>query len=292
MIETAVDRGINFLDCANVYGPMDDRANFGQSERILGQAINGKRDQVVITSKVRGPVGSGPNDIGLSRYHILREIENSLRRLNTDHLDLYLVHAYDEDTPLEETVDALDDVVRDGKARYVGCCNFAAWQVCRALWVADSMSAHSFVGVQHCYSLLNRQIEAETFGLIRDRGLGAMAYSPLGVGLLTGVYRKGHPPPDGSLWASRVGQRYEEIMAGPTGDIVEATVAAAHELEKPPAQVAIAWLLSHPEISCAISGADNIDQLEDVIGSVSWQLPDEIRKRLDRISDVPGLAVK
>ncbi len=292
MIEAAIDRGINFLDCANVYGTMDVRANFGQSEEILGQAIKGKRDDVVITSKVRGEVGSGPNDSGLSRYHILREIENSLRRLNTDHLDLYLVHSYDEDTPLEETVGALDDVVRSGKARYVGCCNLAAWQVCRALWVADRMCAHPFVGVQHCYSLLNREIEAETFSLIRDRGLGAMAYSPLAVGLLTGVYRKGHPPPGGTLWATRFTERYGEVMDGPAGEIVEATVAAALELGKSPAQVAIAWILSHPEISCAISGADNIDQLEDVIGAVGWRLPDEIRERLDRISAVPGLAVK
>src|SRR5262245_53553580 len=128
LVEHAIDSGITLLDCANIYGPMDDRANIGRSEVILGKAIQGKRDRVVITSKVASPVGTGPNDGGLSRYHILREIEGTLRRLQTDHVDIYLVHAYDTATPLEETVRALGDVVRSGKARYVGCCNYAAWQ--------------------------------------------------------------------------------------------------------------------------------------------------------------------
>ncbi len=142
LVEHAIDSGITLLDCANIYGPMDDRANIGRSEVVLGKALQGKRDQVVITSKVASAVGTGPNDRGLSRYHILREIEGTLRRLQTDHVDIYLVHTYDSETPLEETVRALDDVVRSGKARYVGCCNYAAWQVCRALWVADTANAH------------------------------------------------------------------------------------------------------------------------------------------------------
>ena len=138
VIEAALDMGINLIDCANIYGMMDDRANIGLSEKILGRALVGKRDDVVITSKVASHVGSGPNDFGLSRLHIMREVERSLQRLNTDYIDVYLVHVYDETTPLEETVRALDDLVRTGKVRYIGCCNYAAWQVCRALWAADS----------------------------------------------------------------------------------------------------------------------------------------------------------
>ena len=133
VIEHTIDQGINLIDCANVYGTMDDRANIGRSEVILGKALKGKRDDVVITSKVASPMGEGPNDDGLSRYHIMREVENSLTRLDTDHIDVYLVHTFDESTPLEETVRALDDLVRSGKVRYVGCCNYAAWQVCKGL---------------------------------------------------------------------------------------------------------------------------------------------------------------
>ena len=158
VIETALDLGINLIDCANIYGPMDDRANIGQSETILGKVLRGKRDDVVITSKVASHVGHGPNDYGLSRYHIMREVERSLQRLNTDHIDVYLVHMYDKTTPLEETARALDDLIRAGKIRYIGCCNFEAWQVCRALWTADVVNASPFMCVQNQYNLLTRAI--------------------------------------------------------------------------------------------------------------------------------------
>jgi aryl-alcohol dehydrogenase-like predicted oxidoreductase len=284
LVEYAIDRGINFLDCANIYGPMDDRANIGRSEVVLGKAIQGKRDQVVITSKVASAVGQGPNDRGLSRYHILREIENTLRRLQTDHVDMYLAHVYDSATPLEETVRALDDVVRSGKARYVGCCNYAAWQVCRALWIADTVNAHAYRCVQNPYSLLNRQLEGEMFDLVRDQGLGVMAYSPLGVGLLSGAYQPDQPPPAGSLWATGRRARFERTMGGAVADVVSAVQQAAAELGKTPAQVAIAWVLSHPEVSCAISGADTVEQLDDVLGAIGWTLPVDVRQRLDEVS--------
>ena len=292
LVETAIDRGITFLDCANIYGPMDDRANIGHSETVLGKAIKGKRDDLVITSKVHSAVGTGPNDSGSSRYHILREIEGTVRRMDTDHIDIYLLHGYDNQTPLEETVRALDDVVRSGKARYIGACNFAAWQVCRALWVADDIHAAPFAGVQNPYHLLYRDLESEMFGLINDQGLGAMAYSPLAVGLLSGLYRKGQPAPTGTIWATRRADTYDDVMNGPSGDIIETLVEVSAELGKSPAQVAFAWLLSHPEISCGISGADNIQQLDDVLGSVGWELPEELRQRLDTTSNVPGLAIQ
>lgn len=281
LVEHAIDGGINFIDCANIYGPMDDRANIGRSEVVVGKAIAGKRDRVILTSKVCGQLGPDPNDRGTSAFHIHREIDNSLRRLDTDHLDVYLVHSYDDTTPLEETIRALDDIVRAGKARYAGCCNYKAWQVCRALWVSDTTHSASYVCVQNPYNLLNRELEDEMFGLIRDRGLGAMAYSPLAVGLLSGAYRPGEPPPAGSIWASgRLGS-YEEKTAGAVGETMSALLEVADELGKSPAQVAIAWILSHDEITCAISGADNTAQIDDVIGSVGWTLPDELRTRLE-----------
>jgi 1-deoxyxylulose-5-phosphate synthase len=291
LVEYAIDQGINLIDCANIYGPMDDRANIGRSELILGRAIKGKRDQVVITSKVASPVGRGPNDGGLSRYHIMREIEGTLRRLATDHVDVYLAHIYDATTPLEETVRALDDVVRSGKARYVGCCNYAAWQVCRALWIADTRNAHPFIAVQNPYSLLNRTLEGEMFGLARDRGLGVMAYSPLAVGLLSGAYQPGQHAPNGTLWGSRRRDSFDRTMAGRVAEVVRTVHESAAELGKTPAQLAIAWVLSHPEVTCAISGADSIEQFADVLGGVGWELPPEVRQRLDDVSAGVGMVL-
>jgi 1-deoxyxylulose-5-phosphate synthase len=284
LIEHALDQGINLIDCANIYGPMDDRANIGRSEIVLGRALKGRRDDVVITSKVFGRIGPGPNDAGLSRYHILREVERSPKRLATDHIDVYLVHSFDETTPLDETVRALDDLVHSGKVRYVGCCNYAAWQVCRALWVADRLNATPYMAVQNPYSLLNRRLEVEMFGLVREQGLGVMAYSPLAVGLLSGAYQPGQPPPAGSLWATRRKDSYGKTMAGTVAEVIGTVHQVAAELGKTPAQVGIAWVLSHPEITCAISGADTQAQLDDVLGGVGWSLPAEARARLDEAS--------
>src|SRR3981081_423947 len=188
LIHKALDCGINLFDCANVYGLMDDRAYAGRSEEILGRALQGCRDDVVITAKVVGAVGHGPNDQGASRYHILREVERSLRRLGTDRIDVYLLHSFDAATPLDEQLRALEDLVRQGKIRYVGVCNFQAWQVCRALWVQDRLNAAPLITVQNPYSLLNRSLEQEMFPLARTVGVGIMAYAPLGTGLLSGVY--------------------------------------------------------------------------------------------------------
>ena len=291
LVEYALDQGVNVIDCANIYGPMDDRANIGRSEMIVGRAIKGKRDHVVITSKVASAVGRDPNDYGLSRYHIMREIDGTLQRLQTDHVDVYLVHRYDDSTPLAETVRALDDVVRSGKARYVGCCNYTAWQVCRALWVADAHDAYPYITVQNPYSLLDRHLEDEMFGLVRDQGLGVMAYSPLAVGLLSGVYQPGQPPPAGSLWAGRPRERFEQMMQGHVGEVIRVVQQHAAELGKTPAQLAIAWILSHPEVTCAISGADTIEQFTDVLGGIGWELPSAVRQNLDDVSKTVRTAI-
>src|SRR5437773_5706395 len=184
MIVTAFERGINLFDCANVYGLMDDRNYAGRSEEILGRSLRAHRDDVVITSKVASAVGSRINDLGTSRYHIMREVERSLQRLGTDRIDVYLLHSFDSTTPLEEQLRALDDLVHQGKIRYVGVCNFQAWQVCRALWVQDGLHAGPLITVQNPYSLLNRGLEQEMFPMVRELGLGVMAYAPLATGLL------------------------------------------------------------------------------------------------------------
>ena len=224
LVEHAIDSGINLIDCANIYGLMDDRANIGRSEEVLGKAIQGKRDDVVITSKVFSQMGPGPNDAGLSRYHIMREVERSLKRLNTDHIDVYLIHAYDEATPQEETIRALDDLVRSGKTRYIGCCNHQAWQACKALWIADSINATPYMCIQNMYNLLNRDLETEMFGLVREEGLGVMCYSPLAVGLLSGVYSPDEPPPAGTLWAKRPDE-FSQQMSGATGQVISTAQA-------------------------------------------------------------------
>ena len=284
-IEHAIGQGINLIDCANVYGPLDRRESAGRSEVILGKALKGIRDAVVITSKVASPVGDGPNDRGLSRVHIIREVERSLTRLNTDYIDVYLAHVFDEFTPLEETVRALDDLVRSGKVRYAGCCNFTAWQVCKALWLADRINAAPFVCVQNPYHLLNRDLEREMFGLVRDQGLGVMVYSPLAIGLLSGIYSPGRPAPSGSLWATEAyRERYSAAMQGPSGEVVSTVIELAKELGKTPAQLAIAWVLSHPEVTVAITGGDTIDHLDDSLGSAGWTLDDSVRQKLDAVS--------
>ena len=283
LVEHAIDSGINFIDCANIYGLMDDRANIGRSEEILGKAIQGKRDDVVITSKVFSNIGPGPNDAGLSRYHIMREVERSLKRLNTDHIDIYLIHAYDEGTPQEETVRAMDDLVRSGKVRYIGCCNHQAWQACKALWIADRINATPYMCIQNMYNLLNRDMETELFGLVREEGLGVMCYSPLAVGLLSGVYSPDEPPPEGTLWSKRPDE-FSEKMNGATGHVISTLRRLAAELGKTPAQLAVAWVLSHPEVTVAISGSDTIEQLDDTLGGVGWELDAAVRDELDEVS--------
>ena len=284
VIEHAFELGINFIDCANLYGPNDDRANIGQSEVVLGKALKGKRDNVVITTKVAAAIGSGPNDEGLSRYHVMREVERSLKRLDTDYIDIYLVHCFDQFTPLEETIRTLDDLVHMGKVRYVGCCNYAAWQVCKSLWIADRINAVPYICVQNLYNLLNRQMEMEMFSLIRDMSLGAMAFSPLAVGLLSGIYSPERPPPVGSLFATRNREDFPRMMEENVTQVISAVNRLASELDKTPAQLALAWVLSHPEITVAITGADTIENLNNNVGAIGWELDDNVRDQLDSVS--------
>ena len=264
VIEHAIDLGVNFLDCANMYSLTATR----KSEEVLGRVLRTKRDDVVITSKVNSPVGQGPNDRGTSRYHIMREVDNSLRRLGTDHVDVYLLHAFDDETPLDETLRAMDDLVTVGKVRYVGCCNFTAWQVCKALWTADRLNTDPIICVQNPYNLLNRALENEMFGLLRDQGLGAMAYSPMAVGRLTG----GPGGLDGS-------------EPGDTLDVVSVVREIAAGRDKTMAQVALNWVLSHQEITVAIAGCDTVEQVDENLGALGWELDEPELARLNKASE-------
>ena len=264
-IECAIDHGINFMDCANFYGR-------GWSETVLGKAIKGCRDDLVITSKVHSPMGELPNDQGSSAYHIMREVERSLKRLQTDHIDLYLLHNWDPETPLEETLRALDNLVHKGKVRYIGCCNFAAWQICKGLWTSDRLNLTSFLGIQHYYNLLHRSLECEHLALAGAEGLGVMTYSPIAVGLLLGRQTEKQLIP-------------KEIYEGPNVTRVLETVnEIGEETGKTAAQVSIAWVLSHPQVSSAMTGPDSPEQLEENLGGVEWELSREQRQRLDDAS--------
>jgi len=284
LIQSAFDRGVNLFDCANVYGLMDDRTYAGRSEEILGRALRAHRDDVVITSKVASTVGRGTNDVGTSRYHIMREVERSLRRLGTDRIDVYLLHRFDQTTPLEEQFRALDDLVHQGKVRYIGVCNYQAWQVCQAMWLQERLHASPLITIQNPYSLLNRSLEVEHFPMVRALGLGIMAYAPLATGLLSGTYEADVPPPDDSLWGSRKRDRFADTLAGRAADVLSVVrdVARKHAVSIP--QVALAWVLAHEEITVAISGADTFEQLDQNLGALDVTLDAADRERLDAVS--------
>ncbi len=283
VIEHAIDSGVNFIDCANFYRVGGWEGSGPLSEEVLGAVLETRREEVVITSKVFGRVGPGVNDRGSSRVHILSEVEESLNRLRTDHIDVYLLHRFDEETPIDETIRALDDLVTSGKVRYIGVCNFKAWQVCRALWAEDSIGADPLVTIQNPYSLMDRALEGEMFGLIRDQGLGAMAYSPLGVGLFSGLYAPGDPPPAGLAAKERA--RFDRLLSGQAPAIIEVLRDIAGQREKTPAQVALNWVISKQEITAAISGSDTIEQLDENLGAVGWDLSEDEITRLDQASE-------
>jgi aryl-alcohol dehydrogenase-like predicted oxidoreductase len=289
LIEHAIDQGVNLIDCANVYAMLDDTSRPGESETILGRVLKTKRNDVVITSKVTDRVGPGPNDRGSCRYHIMREVEHSLRRLQTDRIDVYILHLFDGTTRQEETVRALDDLVRQGKILYPGCSNFTPWQVCKALWLQDRLGAAPFVCVQNEYSLLQRREEREMFDLLRHEGLGLMAYSPLGLGLLSGKYTPGAAPPTGSYWSTRSQKSYDDCFSPDAASVYAVAQDIAGQRGKSVAQVALNWVISKPEVSVAISGSDTIAQFDDNLGAAGWRLTEDEMTRLDEVSRKMGV---
>ena len=283
-IERAVELGINFIDCANVYGFGDVYETRGTSEQVLARVLKRHRDDLVVTSKVASRIDDGPNDAGLSRYHIMREIDRTLARLETDHIDVYILHVYDDDTPLEETLRALDDVVRAGKTRYVGVSNFQPWQVLKALWTQDRLGLDPLLCIQNPYNLLNRDLEREMWPAQRDQGFGVMTYSPLGVGLLSGAYTPGQPPPAGTLYATRRDGDLELDLNAAAHRTLAILREIAHAHGRTVAQAAINWVLSHPEVTAAITGGDTAAHMEENAGAVGWSITPEDRGRLDEAS--------
>jgi aryl-alcohol dehydrogenase-like predicted oxidoreductase len=272
------EAGINFFDCANVYAG-------GRSEEILGRLIAPCRDEVVITSKVHSAMGPDVNARGSSRRHIRSAVEASLRRLNTDRIDVYFLHHFDKDTPLEETLRALDDLVREGKILYPAASNFAAWQVARALGISEREGWARFACIQPMYNLVKRQAEVELLPMAMSERLGVITYSPLGGGLLSGKYSAARRPPTGRLVENQMyRQRYGEELYY---DVAERFAGFARERGFDPASLAVAWVASHPAVTAPIIGARNLEQLEGSLKSLEVPMTPELRAELSALSPAP-----
>ena len=276
-IGMAVDAGVNLIDTADVYSG-------GASEEIVGQAIAGKRDTLLLSSKVRMTVGQGPNDAGLSRHHIIAGIEASLRRLRTDHLDIYHVHEWDGQTPLDETMHALDALVNSGKVRYLAASNYSGWQLMKALAAADSRGYQRFAAEQIYYSLQARDAEYELIPLALDQGLGVLVWSPLAGGLLSGKFRRDAAQPENSRHLSEEWNEPPVRDEDQLYDIIEVLldIAGAHQVSA--AQVALAWLLSRPAVTSLVIGARTDEQLADNLASADLVLSHDEREALDKVS--------
>jgi aryl-alcohol dehydrogenase-like predicted oxidoreductase len=284
MIHVALDNGINFMDTANMY-------NDGESERIVGKALKqgNRRDQVILATKCFWPVGDGPNDRGLSRYHILRACEDSLRRLQTDHIDLYQMHRPDFDVPIDETLSALTDLVRKGKVCYIGCSTYPAWKVMEALMVSEQKGYARYITEQPPYNLLDRRIENELVPLALEYNLGLLPWSPLAMGILAGRY-----PPDGSLpegsRAARRGGVFAERITRQGLEIGAKIVKMAEERGLTPEQLAMLWVKDQPAVTAPIIGPRTMDHLEQMLPLLEMSFPDEDRPLFDELNP-PGSAV-
>ena len=278
LIDIALDAGINMIDTANVYSA-------GVSEEIVGEALGDKRDGVLIATKARMRIGSGANDGGASRWHIIRECEKSLKRLRTDRIDLYFMHEWDGATPLEETLEALDTLVRSGKVRYVGCSNYSGWHLMKALALSDRHNYQRFVSQQIYYSLQGREAEYELVPIALDQGVGIMVWSPMAGGLLSGKYRRDQKPEEGrhlTDWGEPPVYDEDKLY-----DIIEELVAIAEARGVSAAQVALAWLLGRPGVSSLVIGARREEQLHDNLAAASLSLSADERARLDTVSAPP-----
>jgi aryl-alcohol dehydrogenase-like predicted oxidoreductase len=275
-IDLAFDAGVNVIDTADIYSG-------GLSEEIIGEVLHRRRDDVLLATKARFAMGRGPNDAGLSRHHLIEACEASLRRLQTDHIDLYQVHEWDGQTPLEETLEALDHLVRSGKVRYVGCSNFAGWQVTKALGIAHLHELPAFVSQQIYLSLQERSAEYEIVPSAIDQGLGLLIWSPLAGGLLSGKYRRDRPPPEGARHSGQWDEPpvYDENKLWDTIDVL-VEIADGHGVSA--AQVALAWLLARPGITSVIVGARTDEQLQDNLAAAELTLSAEEHALLEEVS--------
>jgi aryl-alcohol dehydrogenase-like predicted oxidoreductase len=274
IIDAALDHGVNLIDTADVY-------RSGRSEETLGKALKGRWDRVVLATKVYGNTGDGPNDHGASRYHMMEAVEASLRRLQTDHIDLYQIHRWDEETPIEETLRTLDDLVAAGKVRYIGASNFAAWQLARANTLAEFKGWTPFVTIQNHYHMLERGIEDEVLPYCRAFNVGILPYFPLAGGFLTGKYEQGTPAPAGSRGEDN--SYVQSYMTDENYTIVEKLTAWAEDRGRTMAQLAHAWLLSRPQVCSVISGATKVSQVEENVRSAEWDLSEEALSQVNGV---------
>jgi aryl-alcohol dehydrogenase-like predicted oxidoreductase len=280
-VDMCLDAGINLIDTADVYSG-------GLAEDILGEVLRGRRDDVLVATKVRMTMGRGPNDAGLSRHHVITGCEASLRRLGTDHIDLYQVHEWDGQTPLEETLEALDLLVSAGKVRYVGASNYASWQLMKALGTSERLGLPRFVSQQIYYSLQGREAEYELIPLAVDQGLGVLVWSPLAGGLLSGKYRRGQQPPEGSRGLTDWNEPPVYDADG-LYDIIEVLVKIAEQRGVSAAQVALAYTLAKPAVTSLVIGARTDEQLADNLAAADLTLSDDERSQLDAASAPPLL---
>lgn len=287
VLDEALEAGINLIDTFDVYGSgmdLGDPNRTGESEAILGRLLKGRRNDIVLATKVQAPVGTGVNDSGLSRYHIYRALENSLRRLQTDHIDLYQVHGFDAATPIEETLGVLDELVKQGKVRYIGCSNYAAWQLAKAHGISALNQLSRFESVQPEYSLISRGIEQELVPFVESEKVGMIVYSPLGRGILTGKYKQGEQPQEGTRLAAGEQRLKLLLQSNPAYELVEAIRPLAEARGWTLAQFSLAWVLSHSYVSSAILGASKPEQVRDSLRFADQRLTIEELNTIDQFS--------
>ena len=281
LIDTCLEAGINLFDTADVYSG-------GLSEEVLCKAIVGRRDQLLLSTKATFRMSDGPNDLGSSRYHLIRACEDSLRRLNTDHIDIYTLHGFDALTPVEETLRTLDTLVQSGKVRYIACSNFSGWHLMKSLATAQTYGWTRYVAHQAFYSLVGREYEWELMPLALDQKVGTIVWSPLASGVLSGKIRRNQPAPEGSR-VKQIGSEGSRIPDEKVYEIVDVLDAIAEETGKSVSQIALNWLLQRPTVASVIVGARNEEQLKQNLGAVGWNLTAEQVAKLDKASEIPTI---
>ncbi len=281
LVDICLEAGVNLFDTADIYSG-------GISEEILGQAIAGKRDRLLISTKATFPMGEGPNEVGSSRYHLLRACEESLRRLNTDYIDIYTLHGFDALTPVEETLRTLDTLVQSGKVRYIACSNFSGWHLMKSLATAQTYGWTRYVAHQAFYSLVGREYEWELMPLAIDQKVGTIVWSPLASGVLSGKMRRNQPAPQGSR-VQRIGSEGSRLPDEKVYEIIDAIDVIADETGKSVPQIALNWLLQRPTVASVIIVARDEEQLRHNLGAVGWKLTDEQVAKLDRASEIPTI---
>jgi aryl-alcohol dehydrogenase-like predicted oxidoreductase len=274
IVHRALDLGITFFDTADVYGT-------GTSEELLGKALRGRRDEALIATKVGMQMGERPNESGSSRKHVISGCEASLRRLGVEHIDLYQIHRFDPETPLEETLGALDDLVRAGKVRYIGCSNYDAWRLTQALWISEREHFARYVSVQPEYNMISREIERELVPCCLEFGIGVIPYFPLAAGVLTGKYRPGEPPPEGTRGHNN--PRFASRLQETTLTAVQRLDAWARERGHSVSELALAWLASRPGVSTIIAGTTKPEQVEAYVRAADWHLSADEVAEVDRL---------